>query len=346
MAHKINGRGTLRVDRVFRGIGRIARASGTSNAKTFKAIDVMLTELYETGRWTILEEIKSGVVTPLEVYAYWREGRLAQIPSSATLLMVSPTFEKWLEKHDVTAGTRRTYKSFVGTYVAALGNHTWQDVPKYLLSYREICESDGKHRTFNATQVTLLAYVTNVLGKNSKVREEIVAIKKLTETSEPALQFTPEQAKTFICSLNHEHSGIALTLLFTGMNWKEARGSWQVDGDGVVIEGTKAKGRVRTVPRFLESYTKPTIALSSYHKAMKRRDSRFSTYSFRRTFAHWMQEAGIPYIRRQMYMGHSGGSMTDRYERHEVEAYLREDREKVLNYVLSQVPDFPLDMGK
>ena len=45
----------------------------------------------------------------------------------------------------------------------------------------------------------------------------------------------------------------------------------------------------------------------------------------RKTFDRWMQDAGIPRVRRKRYLGHGKRDVTDDYEWYEVIAYLRED---------------------
>jgi hypothetical protein len=46
-----------------------------------------------------------------------------------------------------------------------------------------------------------------------------------------------------------------------------------------------------------------------------------------------MEEAGITRTRREHYMGHGPKTMTDRYERHEVTAYLQGDAKRLLEYI-------------
>ena len=67
MAFKFNDRGSLVIKRSFKGIGQIRRASGTSDEKTFDEIRDMMGKLYDTGKHTILEEIRDGVVSGIEV---------------------------------------------------------------------------------------------------------------------------------------------------------------------------------------------------------------------------------------------------------------------------------------
>ena len=46
-----------------------------------------------------------------------------------------------------------------------------------------------------------------------------------------------------------------------------------------------------------------------------------------------MEEAGITRIRRRMYLGHGDADVTDKYERVEVERFLRDDAEALRTYI-------------
>ena len=59
---------SLRIDRVFLEVGRIALASGTANRERFTRYDDLLTELYEEGQLDVLKKIKAREITIREVY--------------------------------------------------------------------------------------------------------------------------------------------------------------------------------------------------------------------------------------------------------------------------------------
>ena len=90
-----NGRGSLWVDRIFRDVGRIRRATGTNDKDVFKAIDTMLTQLYQQGRFDLLESLRDKKLSLMEVYADWRVKGVERLPSAATLGPVIPRWEKW-----------------------------------------------------------------------------------------------------------------------------------------------------------------------------------------------------------------------------------------------------------
>ena len=52
-------------------------------------------------------------------------------------------------------------------------------------------------------------------------------------------------------------------------------------------------------------------------------------YDLRRTYANWLEAAGIARTRRRLYMGHSAGDVTGLYELHEVAASLADDAKKL-----------------
>ena len=65
------------------------------------------------------------------------------------------------------------------------------------------------------------------------------------------------------------------------------------------------------------------------HGALQRLDRTVAPKLARQTFDRWMQDAGIPRVRRKRYLGHGKRDVTDDYEWYEVVAYLREDAGKM-----------------
>ena len=56
-------------------------------------------------------------------------------------------------------------------------------------------------------------------------------------------------------------------------------------------------------------------------------------YDFRRTYANWLEAAGIPRTRRKLYLGHGASDVTALYELHEVAAFLVEDAAKLSTFL-------------
>ena len=148
------------------------------------------------------------------------------------------------------------------------------------------------------------------------------------------------------------------SMCLTGMGPKELWGPWTVEADRVHSEGTKAEGRRRDVP-LVDYPVRPeltrdgfTSALRRYSEHRVREDLReqlqrkptadelaearrtlkawkVTPYQARKTFARWMEDAGIPRARREVYRGHGKRDIGDVYERYEVADYLRGDAEKM-----------------
>lgn len=63
------GIGAFQFDRVFAGVGRIKKSSGTDNIREFRRRDALLTKLYETSALDVLRAFKAGKVTIEEIVA-------------------------------------------------------------------------------------------------------------------------------------------------------------------------------------------------------------------------------------------------------------------------------------
>ena len=60
--YKHRSKGTWVLDRVFDGVGRIKRTSGTTDLDTFWKLDGMLKDLYHEGRLDVLGAIQDKTV--------------------------------------------------------------------------------------------------------------------------------------------------------------------------------------------------------------------------------------------------------------------------------------------
>ena len=167
MAHKFNGRGSWVIDKRYKSIGRIRRASGAKTKKTFDAILKMLEILHEQGKHTVLREIQAGIVSPIEAFGYWREDKLEYLPSTETLKKLSPTFDEWVETYDVVPISRRNYKSAVKTFVARVGNVPIQELPKAIKKYKKHCLERNTPRAFSSLRTPILSFLRDTFGRHS-----------------------------------------------------------------------------------------------------------------------------------------------------------------------------------
>ena len=343
MVHRINHHGTFVIDRRYKGIGRIRRASGTKDRKTLKRILGMLTEIHNQGKRSILCEIRDGVVSPMEVYGYWTEGRLEHLPSALSLQPVIPTIPDWIDNtFEGVATTKRNYKSEISRFCKVVGeNLPIQDLPIGLKRYRKHCIETTNHRTFNGCRVVLLSYLNKNVGRSHALYGKVSDIPNLKLIPKrKAPQLSVAEAISLIKQLPQAHADIVRAMIYTGMRWneviEEGANEWQVEKDRIVIKGTKTKNSDRFVP-LIQEILKPARGSNAFRKQLKRLRKDLSPRSFRRSYAHWMEMAGIPRSRRRLYLGHSGPKdTTDIYEHHQVEAFLKEDAQVMEKWIFEQ----------
>jgi len=345
VAHKFNRRGSWVIDRRYKSIGRIRRASGAKTKKTFDAILKMLEILHEQGKHTVLREIQAGIVSPIEAFGYWREDKLEYLPSTETLKKLSPTFDEWVETYNVVPITRRNYKSAVKTFVSTVGNVPIQELPKAIKKYKKHCLHRNTPRAFSSLRTPILSFLRDTFGRHSVLYASVSEIKKLAEHDEEdgnqAPQLTVKEAQSLLKALPPQHGEIAVAMLVTGMHWEELVGKWEVQEDRVWIHGAKkrnGKRRTREVPLIRPSIERPSRSNIAFRRALRKVRPDVAPYSFRRSYSKWLELAKVPRSRRRVYLGHgrTAGDTTDRYERHEVDEFLKEDAELLKKYIQSQ----------
>lgn len=111
MSHRISKGGSFRIDRRFRGVGRIALASGTTSKQTLAKLNNLLTELYEDGRLEILRGIRDRQWTIQEVLQAKRSGHLPYLASELILnRRLWETVWDWVPRSAAAKGTRQRYR--------------------------------------------------------------------------------------------------------------------------------------------------------------------------------------------------------------------------------------------
>jgi hypothetical protein len=113
----INGRGTLPIQKQYKGVGVIRVASGTTDPKTYVKILQTMDELYNVGNLTTLESIRDRVISPIELLVKVKDQGVhvvQNVDNSATLI---PSIWEWLETYDIKEATRRGYKSHLEGFV-------------------------------------------------------------------------------------------------------------------------------------------------------------------------------------------------------------------------------------
>lgn len=331
---------TKELDRRFRHVGRIKRSWGTEHKPTIRLMEAMMTGLFERGRLDILRGIQSKEYSPLQVWDAYRSNELERLPTAATLAPLKESMEKWIAKKDCSEAHRRSLEQSL-RHLLKLSHSTSSvgDVPVLLSRLRE--KLSGLHsRSFNLSRAAAQAFVKSTLKRSHPIYSAITDIEPLPVTAQRSKRpVTPIELRT----MTKDNPGAmvahnAWQMALTGMGPSEYWGKWHVEGiDRVRIFGTKREGRDRFVP-YIRDYKILTPPQGSYVTFRKQLTAlskgELRPYDLRRSYANWMEGAGVPRTRRRLYMGHGESDITDRYEWHEVERFLEEDAHRLYVYIV------------
>ena len=330
--YRDRGRGTLVIDLTFRGIGRIKRASGTTDKAVFTGLKQMLRQLYQAGRWEVLERIRDGELSLLQVWRHHRVGQWERIPTAEHLLPLKETLDSWASTYPCSPKHQESLtRSFGLIAESTRGSATVADLPEALKFLRVRCQSEGIGRTFNLARSASQAFLRSTVGKHDPLWLKVSTVERLPEP--PKIGKHPkniEEVLEITEALGPKAGPMWLALCLTGMGPKEYfEDGFEVQQDRILIRGKKRKGRNRVVP-LVTAPVRPMLTRWGFRQALRRLPILVTPYDARRTFANLMETAGIPRTRRMMYLGHRARDVTDLYERHEVTAFLAEDARKLL----------------
>ena len=320
--YRDHGRGTLVLDRTFKGVGRIKLASGTRDVKTFSMLDAMLTTLYDKGRIDLLVAIQKRTLAPMECWMHYREGQLERIAGADTLVPLGKAAAVWIKGKRASEGHKRNLKAAFKALGDQRPNATLADLPDLLRLYRSRCDQAQTPRVFNAAKAAARRLLRERLGNRAPLYLDVVGVQGLKERRKDGHPQTVAQAIAIREALGKHHGPIWWAMCCTGMGPGELWGRWAVEPEGIRVHGTKTSTRDRLVPR-VDFIARPTRQYRPFRIALAKQG--VAPYDGRRTFAHWLEEAGIPRTRRRQYLGHTIGDVTDRYESHDVRPYLKDD---------------------
>lgn len=336
---------TVYLDRRFRHVGRIKKAAGTAHKKTITALNQMLDGLYSRGRLDILREIQKGRYTPLQVWAFYRTNDLDKLPTAATMSPLEEAFNKWIEDKECSDAHRRSlHQSLRHIMGVARTMPTIADLPELLDELRPKLKAAKHPRSFNLAKAAAQAFVKSTLKRNHPLYFAVAAVETLRV--KPQRSKNPLTINDFwmlYVKLPQPAAFIAMAMAFTGMGWTEYQGKWEVLSDRIQIHGTKRTGRKRFVPRISWGTKYHEMPYKQFREELARCGN-ITPYDLRRTFANWMEEAGIPRTRRKMYLGHGASDVTDLYERHDIERFLVEDAERLKRLIdATETPTLKLE---
>lgn len=290
--------------------------------------------LFARGRLDILRSIQDRTYTPLEVYDAWRVNELERLPTAATLAPLKESMEKWIAKKECSPSHRLSLSQSLRYLTRSRSTSTVQDLPALLNSARD--SMAGKHpRSFNLARAAAQAFVKSTLKRSHPIYVAITDIEPLPvkpqRTKHP---LTPAEYWTIYGKLDTPHKLMFQVMCSTGMGPSEYWGKWEFGkGAALIIHGTKRKGRERTVPAFVP-IGGPFREYAAFRRALSEASGGMvKPYDLRRTYANWLESAGIPRTRRRLYMGHGAKDVTDLYEAHEIREFLQDDANKLTDYL-------------
>lgn len=315
MPHLIGDRGTFVLDRQFRGVGRVRRASGTTNRRQFTALNAMLSELYQRGRLDVLASIAAGRLTPMEVWGLRQQHGLDGIPKPEAAIGLEKLVE-WAEGFRCSDKHRENIDSAVRALVGeAEEAERVGNLPDILRRYR----AHAKPRMFNVVRAAAQAALRDLFGKRHEFYLALCDV--------PPLPYRAERVQPAgvgdVESLPEALRSMAYSMLLTGMGPGEYWGKWSQQIDRVLVFGTKTDHRERLVPKVAD-VTLPTVHKRTFGDAFKAATGK-TPYALRHGYRHLLEAAGVPDSRAEMYMGHDPRTVKFTYLWHEVEPHLLAD---------------------
>ena len=334
--YRDGGAGTLIIDIRVRGVGRIKRASGTSDASVFKAMGRMVLALKDRGRVDLLRALRDGVLTPRELLDAYTRDDLTTLPTVKTGRPLIETWTAWVEKKDCSDAHKRSLAQSL-RHLKAKQDTTIAELPGLVEAARERMTKHAQ--SFRLLRSAAQAFVKATLKRSHPLYAEVCAAEPLKIRAQRVKHpVTPDEMRAILKRMNESNENAALvanTMALTGMRPNEMWGKWSTRDDRVVIHGTKTKGAERAVPYVIRTvYATPEITYRAFRLALaEATDGHMTPYDLRRTYANWLEAAAIPRTRRRLYLGHGNSDVTDIYEWHEVEKFLAEDAKKLRGFL-------------
>ena len=349
-------RRSLKIDRVFPGVGRINRSSGTHVRETFNAVNGMFTQLYLTGRLDLLRQVRARTVEPIVLYDAFRRGRLVEIPDAAALRPLIESFTRWRE-----AGNPRTGRPWSRWYALAHKDAERRldalarpfakitDLPAIVTQLR--IDYADRRSTFNNHRISCLSFARAVCGKQSPTYMQLAAIEpySMKRARAPHHPLSVAELLEWEKKLDEPTAACCWALATTGMRpgeyWSYKGGPavpWERLLDRIAIHGTKTDAGARAVPDLGRCKAAPAISRQAFVDRLARQTSgAFQPYDLRRTFANWIEQAGLPRSRVMLYLGHAIRNVTDLYTTHEVSQFLRDDAKRVRSWMTEEARRLP-----
>lgn len=336
--HKVGGMKNLRIDRVFRGVGRIALSSGTNNKNVYNGILAMLNDLQERGRLDDLKAIQSKHLTPLQAYTKWKDGKLVGVASISYVTGLRDSLNDWVDTYQCADTTRAGYVNNINQLLKqSKAKQLVSDLPTVLRKYKDHCKKNDTPKSFNHTRATCLAYARDRFGKHSDLYRDISSIDVLDyRKARMNNPLTVKDVVTLTKGLKSSVADMVWTMCTTGMGFKEYGDGFTVETDHIIIHGKKNNHRWDRMVPLIRTPTRRVLQYKRFREVIQEVRPDVTPYDFRRTYAVWLESAGVLRSHIEMYMGHSPRRMTDLYLIRDVSRYLNNDADLVRQFIEKQ----------
>lgn len=334
MACKVSDGGTYRLDRVFTGVGRIAKASGATTLREFRKRDALLTRLYDQGRLDLLNAIRAGTITVTEVYAAARADQLDTLTGDRKALMTRlwDAVTQWVPRSARGAATRHRYgTSFTALKRRAIlpASATVSDLQ--IVDWKELETTwGGSAADWNHLRRAISKFLSDTLGDvHHPVRRAIMkAFPRRAERARvpdlsPALfwqilHVAPEHIRPAFIVMAATGLRVGEYLRLDKSHLKPATHSLDVPGTKTASSAATLRVDERLWPwleaavpapvqyKWLRLYWKRALAAAGADTSLRLHDLRHAC-------AQWLVDAGRPEASVQQTMRHTTSAMTRRY---------------------------------
>lgn len=322
---------SLPIDVIIPGVGRVKKQSGVRTKAERDDLVAMLRLLPKQGYAELARDIKAGRRKLLDVYAHFTAGTLEELRGPRGEALLEPLLEKWLGEAEVAESTRLQRRdSFAYLKKCMRGKPLLRDLPALLTEFRAQCVARGHATTFNRAKSAAQAFLRDMIGRHTNAWARVSDVPTMKEAKRGRQGLTVAEAlgiREQLAARSPKAARIWWAMCLTGMGPKELF----VDGfdvleDRIRIHGAKRAGRERDVP-LIDYPTRPELTRWGFTSALRRIG--LTPYQARKTFDRWLQDAGIPRVRRKRYLGHGKRDVTDDYEFYEISEYLGDDAAKL-----------------
>lgn len=311
-------KGTYIIDRIFRGVGRVALRTGTHDKRRALQYEHMLEDL----PLDVVRLIVDGVLELRETYDLWVRGETKLLPTAQLLRPLIPTLRAWVTEHepDVSASEQEKRVSLVDRLEQRDATARVKEIPTLLRAHREAYRGRGSQ--FNHDRTICMAFARDILGKRSETHHLVAEVRRLpTPPKQKRHPCTVREARAIALELPNRWGPVWWAMCCHGLGPKEYfSDGWKVTSGGLEVYGQKQPARNRVVPLIVSLPEGGTD--DAFEAALYRAKVGVAPYDARRSYSRWLDELRLPLYQHNALMGHGPKSMRELYSWGEITEWL------------------------